>query len=220
MTRCTAIASSTRAGEDRHGVHRAAGRHDAARRHAADGRLQPDDVAERSGHAAGTGGIGAEGERHDPGGHRAAPSRTTIRPACATDRTRCAGCRRACACRPGRWRTGRDWSCPAASRRHRASAARRARWCRRCRRSRGRRRWSAGRRRRCCPSPRTGRPRAGGPAGPASCSLRAWRQHDSSGRRVIQMAGSAWARSAASAASAASRGVTLRPRCGRGKGGQ
>ena len=161
-----ASASSTRAGEHRDRVDRAAGRHHAAGRDAADGRLQPDDVAERGRHAAGTGGVGAERERHDPGRDRAGGAGGRSARHAHADRTGCAARRTGCACRPGRWRTGRDWSCRPASRRHPAGAARRARLARRCRRSRGRRPWSAGRRRRCCPSPRTARPRAAGRAAP------------------------------------------------------
>ena len=170
-----------RAGEHRDRVDRAAGRHHAARRDAADGRLQPDDVAERRRHAARTRRCRcrARTARSRPPPRR--PSPRTSRPAHARRRTRCAACRTGCACRPARWRTDRDWSCRSAPRRRRAARCTAGASASAHRRSRGRRRWSAGRRRRCCPSPRTARPRAGGPADPPPPAPRA-RQH----RRVGQ----------------------------------
>ena len=155
-----------RAGEHRDRIDRAAGRHHAARRDAADRRLQPDDVAERRRHPPRPGGVGAQREAARSPPRPRPPSPTTSRPAPAPHRTRCAACRTGCACRPARWRTDRGWSCRAAPPRPPAGAAPRARWPRRYGCSRGRRRWSAGRRRRCCPSPRTARPTAAGPAVP------------------------------------------------------
>ena len=59
-----------RSGENRDAVERAAGRNDAARRERALGRLQPDDIVERGGHAARAGRVGAEREGDEPERHR------------------------------------------------------------------------------------------------------------------------------------------------------
>ena len=59
-----------RAGEDRNRVDRPTGRHHPACRDAADGRLQPHDIAQPRRHPAGACGVGAKGERHNPRRHR------------------------------------------------------------------------------------------------------------------------------------------------------
>ena len=97
--------------EHRDAIQRAAGRHHAGGRDQPEARLQPDDVVEHRRHAAGARGIGAERQRHQPGGDRDRRSRTrSARNQIAADRID-AECRRASARRRGRWRTGRDWSC-------------------------------------------------------------------------------------------------------------
>ena len=203
-TRCTASASSTLRREDRDGVERAARRHHAARGDAAERRLQADDVAEGRRDAAGPGGVGAEREADDAGRDRAGRAGGRAARHVARRRTRCAARRTGCACRRGRWRTGRGWSCRSAARLHPAGAAPQVRSPSRCRQSQGRPRWWAFRRCRCCPSPRTARPRTCGLCGPSVFERRARARISSSGRRVIQIAGSSCARSAASAPSAAS----------------
>ena len=126
--RAPRAASATREGEDRHAVEAAARRHHAARADAARRRLQADDVVEAGRHAARAGGVGAERERHFAardddrrararaaadavGGERAARPR-----------------RRASACRPGRSRTGRGWSCRRRRRRPRSASATQCAW--------------------------------------------------------------------------------------------
>ena len=172
MMRWTAMASSTeRANTDTVSTDRQAGTTPRGG-HAADGRLQPDDVAEGSGHAAGSGGVRAQGKRHDAGRNRAGRAGRRSAGHSAEGRTHCVACRTGCACRRGPSRTGRGSSCRSAARRRRANAAPRVRTTRPRRRSRDRRRWLAARRRRCCPSPRTARPIAAGRAGlhPAACA--------------------------------------------------
>ena len=178
--------------------------------------FRPDDVAEGRRHAAGPGGVGAQRERHDPGRHRARRAGRRSARHAQLDRTRCAACRTGSACPPGRWRTGRGWSCPAASRRHPAGAARPARWCRRYRRTPGQAAVVGRPATSMLSFTANGTPQSGRPLAlrPAACAPAPARS--SSGRRVIQIAGSSCARSAASAASAASTGVI----CNRGLSSQ
>ena len=113
--------------------------------------LRPDQPVEARRHAAGPGCVGAERERDAPGRHRDRRSGTRtarhVRGETRPDAPR----RTANACRRGRSRTDRDWSCRSGSRRRRADAARRTPTRRACRRKVRKRRWSASRRRRCCP---------------------------------------------------------------------
>ena len=128
---------------------------------------------------------------HDAGGDRARRSGGRTARHIGADRTRCAARHTGCACRPGRWRTDPDWSCRSAARPRPAGAARRARSLSRCRQSRGTPPWSASRRRRCCPSPRTARPRAAACAGPpprvrrARARITVVRQAGDPDRRIV-----------------------------------
>jgi hypothetical protein len=136
---------------------------------------------------------------------RAGPAADPVGPGCWAPRRRASGCP------PGRWRTGRGWSCPAAPHRRHAGAAPRWRpawpgW-----RRPGRRRWWASRPRRCCPSPRTARPTAA--SAPAAVRRRVCRP--GAGARVLQLGcprrrqGTWWIQTAAS--SGCSGGCALAP---------
>ena len=132
ITAATAAASATVRGEHRRAVEAAHRRHDADVAHPPDGRLQPDDPVQRRRHPARAGGVGAQGERHQPEGH--GHGRAGARSAGHERRVerRSAACRTASGCRPGRWRTGRGWPCRRRSPRRRAAGRR----CRRRRRGR------------------------------------------------------------------------------------
>ena len=124
--------------EDRHAVERAAGRHHAAHAEQPERGLVADEIVERRGHAARAGGVGAEREAGEPERHRHRRAARGTAADVSADRTHCGTRRRASACPPGRWRTDRDWSCRARSRRRRAAAARRSRSSPGCRRTPGR----------------------------------------------------------------------------------
>ena len=85
--------------EHRGAVERTAGGHQAEGRHQSEARLQSDDVVERGGNAARSGGVGAERERHQAGGDRDRRARTRAARDQARLQRHCAGCRRACGCR-------------------------------------------------------------------------------------------------------------------------
>ena len=86
--------------------------------------LQADQPTQRGGDPSRTGGVGPQRERHLAARHRHRRPRARTpgdvlghRGGCDTVRTAVTGCR------PGRWRTGRGWSCPRRRRRRRAGAA-------------------------------------------------------------------------------------------------
>ena len=163
MTASTVAASADRS-ERRSRGSRCFGRrgNDAARADAARRRLQADDVVEAGRHAARSRRVGAEREGHVAARHGDGRARARAA-ADAIGRRRCAGSagRTASACRRGRWRTGRGWSCRCTPHRPRSVARPRSRASRRRSGTRGTRPSSAIRRRRCCPSPRTARRKSG-----------------------------------------------------------
>ena len=120
-------------------------------RDAADGRLQADDVAERRRHAAGAGGVGAQCERHDPGGDRARPEPEDDPPGTRVGSNTLRGAPYGLRVPT---RPVANWSrlvlpinsAPASSSRRTAGAD-----CGGIARRRDRPPWSAGPRRRCCP---------------------------------------------------------------------
>ena len=112
--------------------------------------LQADQVVERRGHASGSGGVGAEREADQAGGDGDGGAGTGAAGDVARVEDAGAGAVRRARARPGRWRTDPCWSCRWGWRRRRSAPGRRWRCARACRRRRDSRRWSAGRRDRCC----------------------------------------------------------------------
>ena len=168
-----------------------AGRLHPVHRHRAGRTLDADDPAERGGHPARAGGVGAEREADEAARPRRRPSPTRTRRHDGRGRAGCAACRRATGCRPARWRTGRGWSCRRRSRRRPAGGRRRspmraATWAEAGHPAGGR----AVRPRRCCPSPRTARPTAAGPRAADAVQRAGGRRSASIGSTSIQIAGS------------------------------
>ena len=149
-----------RAGEYRNRVQRTARRHHAARGTLPSVGFSPTMLPNAAGTRPGPGGVGAQREVHDARGNRARRSgRRAARHMSRVEHVARHAVRAARADQAGGELVQIGLADQQRARVQQSLHRRRGRR-RRCRQSRGTPRWSAGRRRRCCPLPRTARPRA------------------------------------------------------------